>query len=694
MFLPRWLRIAGRAVDLSALGSADPKVQPMRRELEWVGAGTPEAHLEPREQAGLARLADLRLPDGTIADPADHRAEIVDGLRRGWRLVVDNATDLLAQNGPVDRLTDTPVRVLARMTRSYARILQTSLEPRLLRNGLDHSIHLEHLCRYLLDRADGADSIRLADLERDALELGDIPAFEVAGDEQALTDDRGRPILRFRESARDRARRRIASMDSAGLDAQLRFVTASISVSKPDTRARVAVAQAHAAESDNMHTRLIATDHDQLTRVRLEALRILGDKLANAITPAGEVFGLVAADPNTWGIEPLGPSWYDGTAGVAVALLGIGHALAADRYLGPGTRLADRDANRVARHARQIVVRHGPGGQDGVGGLLVGWSLAHRLVVDPATRSTLVRATESLLAAVDPDDLPADADLLSGSLGLLAGLMAADSIGVPPPPDLVRASLSHVARATDRRLPNGFSHGRAGIAAVVASAADRGWAPSEPLTELVADLLERESSDFDPRLGDWPDRREPVSPVNPGARPGPGWCNGLPGITLARSVIAQTGCATHPKVEPLLTTDLERCLPRLDRDVRQHDSLCCGTAGRAEVLRVLLDSTGRGSPIPDGATVDSLRFAHREAIAALALRTVENRLRLGIPAHCPLPAPGLFQGLAGVAWVLAAAGQPPFGHPESWPSPLTWVPESHGTPDLHGQPTAGSGVPS
>jgi len=132
----------------------------------------------------------------------------------------------------------------------------------------------------------------------------------------------------------------------------------------------------------------------------------------------------------------------------------------------------------VAR-PRRLVLSYGLGGQDGVGGILLGLALVQRI-----TRTADARwesAFGGLLHAVTDDDVDrADPlDLLAGLRGFTAGLTAGAQLGwrVDAAParrarrrlvDAVAAHLTAVESGTAAPR-NGFSHGDAGVAAVLSA---------------------------------------------------------------------------------------------------------------------------------------------------------------------------------------------------------------------------------
>ena len=625
LLLPRWLRIGGRPVDLSPLGGSG--VGWIRRELTWENPETDAARLVPRLTPGIPHGAtDI---DGHLMRAPEYTAELIEGFRRGWEVLRVHRQSLIS--GPLSHMPDVRVRVLVRMTRAYTRVAETSLHPRLFGHGLDRSIHLEHLARFVMDRADWRSAVRLTDIERDQMEDGDIPFFTVRGDDDILRSDTGEPLLPLAESAQQRALRRLATLDDGQRARQEELIVTSLRLAPPNTRADVMASACD--EGDPQDSSL------DLTSAAMELERLL-DRILRQTT--GAPVGLVAVGPEQWGVEQLTPGWYDGTTGVAVALavagLALKHPAATDRARELLTRELTSTTNLASRWWRS----RGPGGQDGVGGMLFGWAMASRLL--PDLEAPVGKAVARMLAQrVEPQ--PA-ADLLSGSLGLVAGLVAARGAGIPVDQGIAQAIVATTETAVREYLTqrgvNGFSHGNSGMAAVLDAAGVAGWASDE---SLVTRCLDAESRRFDTALGDWHDLRR-----GPDAGPGPGWCNGAAGLALARLLCGDP------------TKDLPRLRPLVTRDVQARDNLCCGSTGRAEILRIWM-------------TVDpTMKATYEACVNGVIERVNADRLRLGVPEGLPIQPIGLFQGLAGPVITLAAAMAPQlpavlaWGHPTGEPS--------------------------
>ncbi len=646
MLLPMWMRVAGTATDLSATGA--PGTTWRRTELRWKNFGEAQMELVP-VAVGVGEFPSaLRSPTGELYRPEDHASEILSGFGEAWRHLCDHVGDFIGPGGWLDRLADVRVRVLARMTRTYARLLDTALDPTLLRSGVERSIHLDHVARAAFDR-DAQRWLGLADAERRMLEDGDVPFFSVRADEAALRAADGSVLIAFEESSLAQARRRLAGLGDHDLRLQSQVVRASLAVAAPGCRSK-------AFEAAPCGDGSAATGRaDPLAAAATVSARMVAQ--VNTFGGPAAPLGLVAASPSQWAIDVPGPGLYDGRIGIAVALSGAATALDDAALATLARDVAGPVLDDAVARPRRLVLRHGLGGQDGVGGILLGLALAQRIVRAPDPG--LGAAFGSLAAAVTDDDLDAadPLDLLAGLPGLVAGLAAGARVGWQTPlgrvarrvMDGVAAHLAAVESGA-AQANNGFSHGDAGLAAVLAGLAGLDAGASDEAMALVAALVAAESGRFEPEVDGWRDLR----PGADSAGPGPGWCNGSPGIALSRALIARCvpETAVHGRLLDDAAVDLRRAFAGLGTDRLPRDTLCCGRAGRVAVLGTL---AGRAQS----------RHPYDEAATDLAAAALHDRLRLGAPPS-PIPPLGMFQGLGGVLYALAHASRPDLPQILAW----------------------------
>lgn len=167
----------------------------------------------------------------------------------------------------------------------------------------------------------------------------------------------------------------------------------------------------------------------------------------------------------------------------------------------------------------------------------------------------------------------------------------------------------------------------------------------------------------DAEAGNWPDLQlsSRVSHREGGQRFQTAWCQGAPGIGLAR--LGGLALLDTPAVRADISIALETTQAMLQELADEPDHLCCGDTGRIELLATA------GQRL-DGPELTSL--ARR--LAAEMLNAAGGPDHLWYAAGLPrgVSFPGLFTGAAGVGYELLR-----LAHPESLPSALLWE-----SPDL------------
>lgn len=265
------------------------------------------------------------------------------------------------------------------------------------------------------------------------------------------------------------------------------------------------------------------------------------------------------------GLKPglVGPHLFPGTVGISLFLAAAGRILDAE------------DLRTLALHAleplrfeiREIVtdpvragaVTHPIGGLTGLGSLVYGLTRIGDLLAD----SSLLEDAHAVTALITPERISADTrlDVMLGSAGTVLALLAlaewqpeANANGSTPL-DLAFSCARHL-RTRSHPLHAGFCHGAAGISSAFARLYER---TGEPwlLEEAERSLV---SADGEPRIFN-------------------SWCKGAPGIALGR--LPLLGLTADPVLAEEISVALETtaALP-----LSETDDLCCGNAGRVDVL--------------------------------------------------------------------------------------------------------------
>jgi lantibiotic biosynthesis protein len=358
---------------------------------------------------------------------------------------------------------------------------------------------------------------------------------------------------------------------------------------------------------------------------------------------------------------------YEGTSGIALFLARL--------WLETGDGSHRRAAIGGARHALE---RADPGGPDTsfYGGTTgIAWAAVEvgRAVDAPE----LTAAAADLVAATDFGRPGVSCDLMSGSAGVIVGLLALARL-------LGRPSLIDDAVELGRRMVDSGVHDGIGLSWPADPAGEEpglcglghgASGPAYALMELYGVTGERSFADasaeavryerawYDRRQGNWPDLRElSREQLREGAEPAYAsfWCHGAVGVGLVRARRFQLLGATTDLSETGAAVGSALLALEAARPGSGHFganlSLCHGLGGIAELLLVSAATIGEPS--------------HRGAAVAMLEQAAEVHGGPGATWPCGVvgggESPGLMLGLAGIGSVLlraSASGSPPVGLP-------------------------------
>lgn len=171
----------------------------------------------------------------------------------------------------------------------------------------------------------------------------------------------------------------------------------------------------------------------------------------------------------------------------------------------------------------------------------------------------------------------------------------------------------------------GFSHGISGIAYALSRLYS--YTASEQFRDAAVEGFNYEDSAYLPAKSNWRDFRDHTSTCMDA------WCHGRSGIVLARlDALKQLGSDDDLR---LPVQDIESLV------TNNADQLCCGNAGRADVL---IKAAQLEEPI--------LADRAEDMLEALVVRRQKEGC-LSFPTHTPrIYNPTLFQGSSGVGYVI------------------------------------------
>jgi lantibiotic modifying enzyme len=563
------------------------------------------------------RTAGNRLSvGGELIEPAEHETAVLEGFRLGYDAI---AAERAAFSRLIRSCDEVEVRTIARPTCGYARLIDESAHPDLLRDARDRDQALGVLREVSAHHPlwDSLTRYELADLWN-----GDIP------------------LLTTRPPARDiwtsAGHRLPGVLDRSGLGSVLDKVARMGEVDRRDQEWVISASLATRRPHDGHRgTGLMP---GAVTGIAAEPGRLLAAAcgLADQIVARASCgrertdrsrvnwLSLQLVEDTQWMLLPMGASLADGYLGVALFLAQLAGLTGIDRYADVARRAVSALPELLdALDGRpELVSAIGCGGSGGLGGISYGLARVAGLLHEAELEHWAGTAAE-LAATVD---LSASPWWAAGSAGCLAAMISvAAETGSLPASDLARSCADRLSELVERTagrcvpdgepVPTGFAAGPAGV----------GWA----LTRFAATSAE-------PRYlaaGRLAARCAVELSATPAGAGSSGWCSGSAGLLLARTcVLAEVG-------------ELNSAARALsERPVLSDLSLCHGEIGIAETLTVLA-----------AATRSRAAYQARRHRAGLILAAINQR-----GSYCGTPGgvstPGMLHGLAGIGYGLLRLG--------------------------------------
>lgn len=395
----------------------------------------------------------------------------------------------------------------------------------------------------------------------------------------------------------------------------------------------------------------------------LQAAAALGARLCREAVWAGDRCNWLgdAQEPfgGRWTVvhRAMGPTLYDGTAGIALFLWRL-HERTGERPF----RTAAEGALRQALSTRgRLPAEHRAAFHSGLTG--IAWALAAAGETPGGERwreEAMALTDEAAEAPLSPRAV----DVISGSAGAVPALLSlARRLEHPALAEAARRHGEHLL-ALARRGPGGwswrtlespcrgdltgYSHGAAGIAlALLELHAATG---DERFREGAEEGFRYEAGLFSPAHGNWPDLRlfgeteaAEAAPVGHAMA----WCHGAPGIGLSRlRALRLTG-------EPARRAEAEAALATTAAALRAAApgagfSLCHGEAGNADLALEAAEALGQP--------------AWRELAEEVGRRGIARYLAPDVAWPCGVPeggeTPGLMLGLAGIGYFYLRLADP------------------------------------
>jgi type 2 lantibiotic biosynthesis protein LanM len=665
--LPRWDVGSDRrtAYDLSGLGGVGEQ-ETSYRVPKWENINTDGMALG-YETAKMSSQANAPSLEGVTPSPNEYVNELVDGFEQMYRFLVAHREALLATDGPLAALAHQRVRCVFRPTQVYASVLQKSLHPQYLRDGLDRSIELEVLSRAFLWTDSKHPFWLILKAELQALEQLDIPYFAADSDSDALPVTKSETIEQcFTESSYNRMIAQFQRLNDDDLAQQIAIIRSSLYslvAGEPGTAASDVKVPATSLLDDGVSP----ITQEVLVQQAMQIAKDLQCRAIRAADGSATWIGLgFLPQANRFQLQPIEYGLYDGCCGVALFLAALTKITGDSEWrnlclgaLQPLRQiLQDSDPDSRQKLTRQI----GIGGATGLGSIVYSLVRISHFLDD----TTLLGDAKQAASLITPDSIAADKnfDILSGAAGAILGLLALHQIT-----DDSRI-LAQVIKCAHHLLSQrvvsetgfktwaslgekpltGFSHGAAGIAYALLRSHE--VTQDAVFREAASEAIAYERSVFSPNEENWPDLR---SFVLIDGKPSymVSWCHGAPGIGLAR--LGSLSILDTPEIREEIAIALNTTL---QFGLQNIDHPCCGNCGRMEVLLVAAQKLLRPN---------LLETVNKQASWVVVRAKQVGRFYLFPQLPKDVYNPGFFQGTTGIGYQLLR-----LAHPDLLCSVLLW----------------------
>ncbi|SDX63338.1 type 2 lantibiotic biosynthesis protein LanM [Amycolatopsis xylanica] len=552
------------AVDISGLGGGKGGTFPTDH-VEWLDAGTDRMRITRAPGEFGASLNRPTLDDRDI-EPGEHGAALLAGFRIGYDAIESGAAELREL---LDQCADDVIRVLARPTNFYARLLDETTHPDLLR---DAAARDRAFALVWDDSVGDATRKRLAPSEIADLWDGDVPMFTAKPGARHLWDSAERRLDDvLADAPLTVVGRKLASLNTVDRRDQEWLISAALA-----TRPTGIV---HHSTETMPETGLTASPEPG--RLLAAACGVADQIVARAFSDEHRTnwLGLELVDELYWTVLPMGASLGEGYTGVALFLaqlaeltgLGTYHELAF-RALSPIPGLLDK-----LEADPELAEAAGCGGLLGLGGVAYALARLAKLLDDPS----LLKLTERAVAVMPAARADLPPQFTTGLAGGIAAMSAVHSYAGLDAAGSLASEYAAALKQAETVENTGFARGSAGIQwALGASfttgvAGDRahsvtghGWCSG------LAGLALADSGDFVPVLAE----QAPLRDLS--------LCHGEFGIVDVLSVLAERG-------HPAAAAAVNRRAGRLVSAIEQHGARC-GTPGAVSSPGLLTGLAGIG----------------------------------------------------------------------------------------------------
>lgn len=653
--LPYWsLKNEKIAYDVSGLGNCNYQKTSQRKPV-WKFINTDNMH-RGYDKIPVSTPQNVPTLNGIELSPNNYLDHLVEGFKQMYSFFIKQREVLINKDSPLVSFQSQQVRFLFRTTQVYFEVLQKTLSPDFMQNGIDRSIELDILSRAFLTGENKPFVWRIFYAELKSMETLDIPYFKASSDSDALTiNSIEKPIEHyFKESSYKQVIWRLQNLNVTDLAQQVALIQGAF-------YARVAQASepiTFERKSTDFSRLNSLTSEQLLQKAQVIAKEIQERAILGADGSANWIGLSYISEAKRYQLQVIGNDLYDGNLGIAIFLSSLAQVTGDIQYrsLGLGALQSLRRVFQTASldYIQKYVRSIGIGGGTGIGSIIYSLVKISHLLEEESLVEDAQRAADLITSEIIFADRKLD--LMHGTSGTILGLLALYAkTGDQKILDKAIICGQHLLenqvnfdkypkawKTLGEKPSTGLAHGAAGIIYALL----RLYAMTQDKAYLKAAFkgIEYERIVFFREQINQPSFRFVA------------WCHGAPGIGLAR-----LGSLSILETDEI-RQDAEVALQTTQKyGLRDLDFLCCGNFGRIELLLVAAQKLSR---------LDLLEIARKQStwLVDHAEKTGGYQLFRNLPNHeFSAFSPSFFRGTAGIGYELLR-----LAYPDKFSSILLW----------------------
>ncbi len=653
--LPRWDFSPDNAIayDISGLGSINNQKAPYPS-LKWNFINTDEVYLfEKRGTLGEGK--NLPQFNGVALNPQNYEADLIAGFEQMYGFLTENGQELLENQELQNAFQYQTVRFIFRATYVYQTLLQTTLTPELLQNGVDRSIEIDVLSRTFLNRDEKTSDWGILEAEITAIEQLDIPYFATTANSHALTIGVEPFLTDYLNPGYQRFRERLQNLKEQDLQQQIRMIQGSFAARFPKNNPLSFTSVPSLSEN------LTFTPDQFLNAAQQIGTKIYQRAIIDEHSQAHWLGLSYVNHTNRFQYQPLGYTLYDGNCGIALFLSALfsitredkERCLALNALRPLKSILGYKNSDLTAKFIQQI----GIGGATGVGSILYGLVKISHLLEDKSWLEEGVKIAQFLSREMIEGDY--QLDIMGGSAGAILGLLSlyretkvmtllqqAIHCGQILIERRISSEGKPLAWKTIAEKPlTGFSHGAAGISYALGQLYE--ITGNQDYLKVAMEGIAYERAVFSKDQQNWPDFLTPIPTFKVM------WCHGAAGIGFGR--LGELRRENNENILQEVKIALETTQKYQETTI---DHLCCGNFGRIELLLAAGQVLNRPQLI---------KIARQNATHLVQQAQKNGGYQIFGDLSSVAFNPGFFQGISGIGYELLR-----LAYPEKFPVTLLW----------------------